>query len=225
MFFDRDGEKVAHSSTIYVLFATSIQTRWLETSWTRKTVDYAEVFQTVCLSPRFTAHRLWRATTIFPCLLAGDRYKIAVETLVVARRDLIANECGGVTVSLHRRLIQFTRRRYHGALVSRESAQTSLPRLNIFNYKTLLLLGINIHSLFYSVLHCSAFSFLPRDSKLFGEFTPRLLSGRIVFRVTKCTPEFGAQRVTFNRRYIPGKCRAGSRGATPLYLSSDARVR
>jgi len=29
-------------------------------------------------------------------------------------RDLIANECGGVTVSLHRRLIQFTRRRYLG---------------------------------------------------------------------------------------------------------------
>ncbi|TGZ48890.1 Zinc metalloprotease zmpB [Temnothorax longispinosus] len=32
----------------------------------------------------------------------------------VPRRDLIANECGGVTVSLHRRLIQFTRRRYLG---------------------------------------------------------------------------------------------------------------
>lgn len=58
---------------------------------------------------------------LFPCLLAGDRYKIAVETrprsvatlFRIPRRDLIANECGGVTVSLHRRLIQFTRRRYH----------------------------------------------------------------------------------------------------------------
>lgn len=45
---------------------------------------------------------------ISPYLLAGDRYKIAVETrrraiqavlFRVPRRDLIANECGGVTVS------------------------------------------------------------------------------------------------------------------------------
>lgn len=58
----------------------------------------------------------------------------------VPRRDLIANECAAGLQSLpsYRRLIQFTRRRYcrHGVLVSRESTQTSLPRLNIFNYET-----------------------------------------------------------------------------------------
>ena len=73
-----------------------------------------------------------------------DHERDSYRTRVVAN-SLQGSDCkrmsAGVTVSLHRRLIQFTRRRCHGmgVPVSRESAQTSLPRLNIFNYATLAL--------------------------------------------------------------------------------------
>lgn len=84
----------------------------------------------------------------------------------VPRRDLIANECGGVTVSLHRRLIQFTRRRYLGTGGScKPRIHTNVPpalkyiQLHDSNLRpVLVLLTVS--------LSLSSSSFLPSFSRL-----------------------------------------------------------
>lgn len=106
----------------------------------------------------------------------------ATRRLRVVANSLQGSDCkrmsAGVTVSLHRRLIQFTRRRClgMGVPVSRESAQTSLPRLNIFNYATLALdwtlssrlstffLSLSLFSFpFFLLLHTRSFVAFGRD--------------------------------------------------------------
>lgn len=103
---------------------------------------------------------------ISPYLFADDRCKIAVETRPrattndVVSRSLEGSDCKqmwrgyGLPSQTINPVYSQTLPR-HGVLVSRESAQTSLPRLNIFNYGTQICVRRPLSSsLFLATLSC-----------------------------------------------------------------------